>query len=135
MKRLESDGASFAKTLERYEGMLVKLVEDMDDAKEGNQSMHVARAFNFDFELLDKKQYRNNMVLAYERPNFHPNQDHVAGSFESLMQLNQNEIVLCLSTVRLRQRTVRSLIIQRLIATHRKTIFALTIRSKTLKVS
>ncbi|KGK23013.1 nuclease [Vibrio navarrensis] len=90
MKRIESDGASFAKTLERYEGMLVKLVEDMDDAKEGNQSMHVTRAFNFDFELLDKKQYRNNMVLAYERPNFHPNQDHVAGSFESLMQLSQN---------------------------------------------
>ncbi|EMQ2876903.1 ExeM/NucH family extracellular endonuclease [Vibrio navarrensis] len=90
MKRLESDGASFAKTLERYEGMLVKLVEDMDDAQEGNQSMRVTRAFNFDFELLDKKQYRNNMVLAYERPNFHPNQDHVAGSFESLMQLSQN---------------------------------------------
>ncbi|EHA1127402.1 ExeM/NucH family extracellular endonuclease [Vibrio navarrensis] len=90
LKRIESDGGSFAKTLERYEGMLVKLPADLDDTKDGEQSMRVTRAFNFDFELLPQSVYRNNMVLAYERPNFHPNQDHVAGSFASLMQLSQN---------------------------------------------
>ena len=91
LKRLKGDGASFAKTLERHEGMLVKLVEDMDDTKTGNQDMRVTRAFAFDFELYHKEQYRNNIALAYEEPNFHPNQKYVAGSFESLAKIQQNK--------------------------------------------
>lgn len=91
LKRLKSDGTSFAKTLERHEGMLVKLVEDMDDTKTGNQDMRVTRAFAFDFELYHKGQFRNNIALAYEEPNFHPNQKYVAGSFESLAKIQQNK--------------------------------------------
>ncbi len=90
LKRLPEDGASFANTLERHEGMLVKLVEDMDDNKDGNQDMRVTRAFAFDFELYHKGQFRNNLALAYETPNFHPNQEYVAGSFESIAKIEQN---------------------------------------------
>lgn len=90
LKRLPEDGGSFAKTLERHEGMFVKLVEDMDDVKDGNQDMRVTRAFAFDFELYHKRQFRNNLALAYEEPNFHPNQEYVAGSFESLSKIEQN---------------------------------------------
>ncbi|MGF1843587.1 ExeM/NucH family extracellular endonuclease [Vibrio clamense] len=90
LKRLPEDGGSFAKTLERHEGMLVKLVEDMDDVKAGNQDMRVTRAFAFDFELYHKGKFRNNLALAYEEPNFHPNQEYVAGSFESLSKIEQN---------------------------------------------
>ncbi|MDK9739914.1 ExeM/NucH family extracellular endonuclease [Vibrio sp. D404a] len=90
LKRIPEDGASFAKTLERHEGMFVKLVEDMDDTKTGNQDMRVTRAFAFDFELYNKRQFRNNLALAYEKPNFHPNQEYVAGSFESIAKIEQN---------------------------------------------
>ena len=90
LKRLPEDGGSFAKTLERHEGMFVKLVEDMDDAKKGNQDMRVTRAFAFDFELYHKGKFRNNLALAYEEPNFHPNQEYVAGSFESLSKIEKN---------------------------------------------
>ncbi|RBW65571.1 nuclease [Vibrionales bacterium C3R12] len=90
LKRLTSD-KSFAETLERHEGMLVKLVDDMDDKATGDQNMRVTRAFSFDFDLLAKRKYRNNMVLAYDRVNRHPNQDHVAGSIDSMKQAAENQ--------------------------------------------
>ncbi|CAM4311259.1 ExeM/NucH family extracellular endonuclease [Vibrio neonatus] len=57
---LESD-ENFEQTLERYEGMLVRVNAETD--------MHVARTFGFDYSA-----YRNNMVLAHQSVNYHPNQ-------------------------------------------------------------
>ncbi|SON50920.1 ExeM/NucH family extracellular endonuclease [Vibrio tapetis] len=90
LEKIAEDGDSFSKTLERYEGMVVKLVSDMDKVATGDQDMRVTRSFSFDFAGLPNYRYRNNMVLAYERVNRHPNQDHVAGSEASLKQAAEN---------------------------------------------
>ena len=86
MVRIDSDDENFRSTLERLEGMPVRLVKDMDAAEDGEQNMRVSRSFSFDFD-----SFRNNMVLAYKRPNPQPNQDHVAGSAESLAQKAENK--------------------------------------------
>ncbi|CAM2919560.1 ExeM/NucH family extracellular endonuclease [Vibrio rarus] len=57
---LDSD-ENFEQTLERYEGMLVRVNNATD--------MHVTRTFGFDYSA-----YRNNMVLAHQAVNYHPNQ-------------------------------------------------------------
>ncbi|NKF50347.1 ExeM/NucH family extracellular endonuclease [Shewanella sp. WXL01] len=83
---LESDNGSFETTLERYEGMLVNLPEDMNPLEEGNQDMRVSRSFSFNYD-----SYRNNITLAYKRPNLQPNQLNVAGSPESYAAAEQND--------------------------------------------
>ncbi|GEA61512.1 ExeM/NucH family extracellular endonuclease [Vibrio comitans] len=60
---LDSD-ENFEHTLERYEGMLVRVNNETD--------MHVARTFGFDYD-----SYRNNMVLSHQTVNYHPNQFNV----------------------------------------------------------
>ena len=47
--------------------------------------MRVSRTFSFDYD-----SFRNNLVMAYKRPNPQPNQLHVAGSQEALDQAAQN---------------------------------------------
>ncbi|HAS8528456.1 TPA: ExeM/NucH family extracellular endonuclease [Vibrio vulnificus] len=84
LERIDSDDETFRSTLERLEAMPVVLVEDMD-AAEGNQDMRVSRTFSFDYSAK-----RNNMVIAYKRPNPQPNQDHVAGSDAAKAQTAQN---------------------------------------------
>ncbi|MCL2915410.1 ExeM/NucH family extracellular endonuclease [Shewanella corallii] len=83
---LESDQGVFANTLERYEGMLVRLPEDMDLQQEGKQDMRVTKTFGFNYD-----SFRNNMTLSYLRPNFQPNQLNVAGSPESIAAREQND--------------------------------------------
>ncbi|MGF1724021.1 ExeM/NucH family extracellular endonuclease [Photobacterium nomapromontoriensis] len=84
--KIASDGNDFAKTLERYEGMLVNLPADIDPSTVDNdESMRVSRTFSFDYD-----SYRNNMVLAYKRPNMQPNQEHIAGSQASLNHSAEN---------------------------------------------
>ncbi|HDY8002101.1 TPA: ExeM/NucH family extracellular endonuclease [Vibrio vulnificus] len=85
LERIDSDDGTFRSTLERLEAMPVVLVEDMD-AAEGNQDMRVSRTFSFDYSAK-----RNNMVIAYKRPNPQPNQDHVAGSDAAKAQTAQNK--------------------------------------------
>ncbi|MGL0926434.1 extracellular nuclease [Vibrio vulnificus] len=85
LERIDSDDDTFRSTLERLEAMPVVLVEDMD-AAEGNQDMRVSRTFSFDYSAK-----RNNMVIAYKRPNPQPNQDHVAGSDAAKAQTAQNK--------------------------------------------
>ncbi|HAU8253451.1 TPA: ExeM/NucH family extracellular endonuclease [Vibrio vulnificus] len=85
VERIDSDDDTFRSTLERLEAMPVVLVEDMD-AAEGNQDMRVSRTFSFDYSAK-----RNNMVIAYKRPNPQPNQDHVAGSDAAKAQTAQNK--------------------------------------------
>ncbi|MGL0930752.1 ExeM/NucH family extracellular endonuclease [Vibrio vulnificus] len=85
LERIDSDNETFRSTLERLEAMPVVLVEDMD-AAEGNQDMRVSRTFSFDYSAK-----RNNMVIAYKRPNPQPNQDHVAGSDAAKAQTAQNK--------------------------------------------
>ncbi|EIN9357351.1 ExeM/NucH family extracellular endonuclease [Vibrio vulnificus] len=85
LERIDSDDDTFRSTLERLEAMPVVLVEDMDVA-EGNQDMRVSRTFSFDYSAK-----RNNMVIAYKRPNPQPNQDHVAGSDAAKAQTAQNK--------------------------------------------
>lgn len=82
---LESD-EDFQATLERYEGMLIRTVQDMDSSESGDQNIRVSRSFSFNYD-----SYRNNITLAYKRPNPQPNQDHVAGSPESYAQADQND--------------------------------------------
>lgn len=74
----ENGKLNFKRTLERHEGMLISLPKDINPSQEGNQDMRVSRTFSFDYA-----DFRNNMVLSYERPNVHPNQVHVAGSEEA----------------------------------------------------
>lgn len=76
IERLATDN-SFADTLERYEGMLVTLPQDLD--------MRVTRTFSYDYDAR-----RNNMVLAQGRVNMQPNQQHVAGSGEAQQQSLDN---------------------------------------------
>lgn len=86
LTRITTDKEDFRATLERFEGMKVKLPKDMDSSEDGAQDMRVSRTFSFDYD-----SYRNNMVLAYKRPNMQPNQHHVAGSVESQLQASQNK--------------------------------------------
>ncbi len=86
-----ADDANFDATLERYEGMLVKTVDDMEPAANGEKAsekfdMRVSRSFSFDYD-----SFRNNLVLAYKRPNPQPNQNHVPGSAESIAQAREND--------------------------------------------
>ncbi|OAN18125.1 nuclease [Photobacterium jeanii] len=85
LKRIPSDGQYFRKTLERHEGMLVRLTDNMDESTKENETMRVSRTFSYDYD-----GNRNNMVLAYKRPNMQPNQEHVAGSDGSIAQDRQN---------------------------------------------
>ena len=73
---IDSD-ESFEQTLERYEGMLVSLPQALD--------MRVSRTFGYDYSAR-----RNNMVLAHERVNLHPNQQYAAGSSEAKAQSEDN---------------------------------------------
>ncbi|TKB48125.1 ExeM/NucH family extracellular endonuclease [Ferrimonas sediminicola] len=86
---LASDEGSFDKTLERYEGMLVSLPADLDPLTEGNQDMRVSRSFSYNY--LPSPNGRNNLVVAYTRPNVQPNHLHVAGSPESKAAAEQND--------------------------------------------
>ncbi|ELR65483.1 Extracellular deoxyribonuclease Xds [Photobacterium marinum] len=86
IERIAKDGTNFKATLERYEGMLVKLPKDLDPNEDGAQDMRVSRTFSRDYDVS-----RNNMVLAYKRPNMHPNQDNIAGSIESALQAEENK--------------------------------------------
>ncbi|MCL1044506.1 ExeM/NucH family extracellular endonuclease [Shewanella electrodiphila] len=83
---LDSDGGSFATTLGRYEGMLVNLPEDLRPQADGVYDMRVSRSFSFNYD-----SYRNNMTLAYLRPNMQPNQLNVAGTPESIAAAAQND--------------------------------------------
>ncbi|WP_217539658.1 ExeM/NucH family extracellular endonuclease [Vibrio metschnikovii] len=82
----ENGKLSFRATLERYEGMLVTLPEDMNSELEGKQDMRVSRTFSFDYA-----PKRSNMVIAYERPNMHPNQLAAAGSEASKAAIRENQ--------------------------------------------
>ncbi|GLS82590.1 ExeM/NucH family extracellular endonuclease [Paraferrimonas haliotis] len=82
---IDADGTSFENTLERYEGMLVNLPQDMNPLEDGEQNMHVARSFSFNYD-----SFRNNLTLAYKRPNIQPNQLNVAGSPEAKAAAAQN---------------------------------------------
>ncbi|MDW6005329.1 ExeM/NucH family extracellular endonuclease [Vibrio mangrovi] len=73
---LESDD-NFAQTLERYEGMLVNLPQNLD--------MRVTRTFSYDYDAR-----RNNMVLAQGRLNTQPNQNFAAGSEQARQQSEEN---------------------------------------------
>ncbi|MDO6638517.1 ExeM/NucH family extracellular endonuclease [Shewanella sp. 10N.286.51.B2] len=86
IEMLESDGGSFETTLNRYEGMLVNLPADINPLEDGNQDMRVSRSFSFNYD-----SYRNNMTLAYKRPNLQPNQLNVPGSPESYAAAAQND--------------------------------------------
>ncbi|CAM3565135.1 Endonuclease/Exonuclease/phosphatase family protein [Vibrio aerogenes CECT 7868] len=68
---------NFDQTLERYEGMLVKLTP--------LTNMRVSRTFSWDYDA-----YRSNMVLSQGHINMHPNQQHVAGSDASEQQRIDN---------------------------------------------
>ncbi|MCL1092215.1 ExeM/NucH family extracellular endonuclease [Shewanella kaireitica] len=88
---LSSDNGSFDKTLERYEGMLVNLPEDLDPStpsEEVKEDMRITRSFSYNY--LSSPNGRNNMVAAYKRPNLQPNHLHVAGSPESKAAYEQN---------------------------------------------
>lgn len=82
---IASDENDFKKTLERHEGMLINLPQDIDLSTEALDDMRVSRTFSYDY-----KGRKNNMVLAYKRPNMQPNQEHVAGSQASKDQAKQN---------------------------------------------
>lgn len=83
--QIPEDGNSFQATLERHEGMLVRLPADIVPEQENDQTMRISRTFSFDYS-----GYRNNLVLAFERPNFQPNQHYVAGSKEAKQQAEDN---------------------------------------------
>ncbi|WP_028114813.1 ExeM/NucH family extracellular endonuclease [Ferrimonas kyonanensis] len=85
---MESDDGSFDNTLERYEGMLVKLPDDLNPLEEGKQDMRVTRNYSFNHHKGDHK--RNNIVLAYKRINVQPNHLFEAGSPESKTAAKQN---------------------------------------------
>ncbi|MDD1780307.1 ExeM/NucH family extracellular endonuclease [Enterovibrio sp. ZSDZ35] len=86
LQKVEADGEDFQKTLERFEGMLVNLPTDVDPATpDVNEDMRVSRSFSHDFDA-----GRSNMVLSYKRPNMQPNQEHIAGSQESMEHAEQN---------------------------------------------
>ncbi|EPR4994291.1 ExeM/NucH family extracellular endonuclease [Vibrio navarrensis] len=57
-----------------------------DELTAEKYDMRITRSFSFDYSAR-----RNNMVMAYRRPNPQPNQDHVAGSEESKAQASENK--------------------------------------------
>lgn len=75
---VDSSDESFAETLERYEGMLVRLPMSLD--------MRITRTFGFDYDA-----YRNNMVLAQGQVNYHPNQFYPAASEQSQATQRANQ--------------------------------------------
>ncbi|MDC5808677.1 ExeM/NucH family extracellular endonuclease [Vibrio europaeus] len=68
---------NFDRTLERYEGMLVRTTEALD--------MRVTRTFGYDYAAR-----RNNMVLAQGRISMQPNQNFAAGSEQAKQQSIEN---------------------------------------------
>lgn len=86
IQMIEADAGSFAATLERYEGMLVNLPEDIDSTSEGDQDMRVTKTFGFNYD-----SYRNDMILAYQRPHLKPTQENVAGSDEAIAAAAEND--------------------------------------------
>ncbi|MFC3023654.1 ExeM/NucH family extracellular endonuclease [Vibrio zhugei] len=80
---ISADDASFAQTLERYEGMLVRLPRSLD--------MRVTRVFGYDYDA-----YRNNMALSQGQVNYHPNQFDPAGSAQSkqVQATNQQRVLV-----------------------------------------
>ena len=87
IEMIEADGGSFGATLERYEGMLVNLPKDIDANTAGNQDMRVTKLYSTNFD----KFFRNDMILAYQRPNFNPTQVGVAGSEEAIAAAAEND--------------------------------------------
>jgi len=83
---IEADNGSFDATLERYEGMLVNLPDDIDANTSGDQDMRVTKTIGYDFN-----NYRNNIILAYQRPNINPTQIAAAGSDEALAAVAEND--------------------------------------------
>ncbi|MCA4023266.1 ExeM/NucH family extracellular endonuclease [Vibrio vulnificus] len=82
-------------TVERVDGEDEKTYEArLEAAKKARKDeliaekydMRVSRTFSFDYSAK-----RNNMVIAYKRPNPQPNQDHVAGSDAAKAQTAQNK--------------------------------------------
>ncbi|WP_432463179.1 ExeM/NucH family extracellular endonuclease [Agarivorans sp. QJM3NY_33] len=71
LQTLSSD-ESFRETLERYEGMLVSLEKASD--------LRVTRTYGFDYSA-----YRNNMVVAHQRVNFHPNQLNTPVTYDDVI--------------------------------------------------
>lgn len=69
--------SNFDRTLERYEGMLVRTTEALD--------MRVTRTFGYDYA-----SRRNNMVLAQGRISMQPNQNFAAGSELAKLQSIEN---------------------------------------------
>ncbi|USD65508.1 ExeM/NucH family extracellular endonuclease [Vibrio sp. SCSIO 43136] len=63
----------------------LQLAKEAKQQELAKKALRVSRSFSFDYD-----SFRNNMVLAYKRPNPQPNQDHVAGSAESLAQAAEN---------------------------------------------
>ncbi len=82
---MAEDNGLFERTLERYEGMLVRLPHDLDANLDGEQTMRVSKTFGFNYN-----SYRNDLILAYQRPNLQPNQRHIAASPEAQAALAQN---------------------------------------------
>jgi predicted extracellular nuclease len=86
IEMIAADGDSFNATLERYEGMLVNLPEDIDVNTSGNQDMRVSKTFGFNYDT-----YRNDMSLSFQRPNLNPTQDNVPGSDDALAAVAEND--------------------------------------------
>ncbi|MFT6987198.1 MAG: putative extracellular nuclease [Psychromonas sp.] len=86
LEMIPEDNGSFKATLARYVGQTVILPLDINPAETGDQNMRVARTFSFDYT-----NFRNNMVLAYKRPNMQPNQENVAGSAAAVATNAQNK--------------------------------------------
>ncbi|WP_435236636.1 ExeM/NucH family extracellular endonuclease [Psychromonas sp. PT13] len=86
IEMIADDNGSFNATLERYEGMLVNLPDDIDPNSDDEQTMRVTKAFGFNYD-----SYRNDMILAYETPNMNPTQDNIAGSDEATATELEND--------------------------------------------
>ncbi|UJF17808.1 ExeM/NucH family extracellular endonuclease [Vibrio sp. SS-MA-C1-2] len=86
LEMLTSDNGSFSTMLQRYDGMLVKLPEDINPSEDGDQDMRVSRPYMFDFD-----NFSENMSLAYKRPNVQPNQRFVAGSDQAFAAMDEND--------------------------------------------
>ncbi len=93
--KVSEEDDTFADTLERHEGMLVNLPQDLDDSTELHEDMRVTRPFGFDFELYNNfNKFVDNFALSYARINQHPNQVSVAGSVEAEQVRAENESAL-----------------------------------------
>lgn len=86
LKVLAEDNGSFANTLERHEGMLVRFADNLNSDPSGDvEEIRVSKTFSFDYDY-----FRHNMIMSYKRTNVHPNQKHPAGSVNSQNVLKQN---------------------------------------------